>query len=142
MLPKCNANHANLWTTLCVFTRHGKKIASSRHKYALWRVLRKKSKFEPLRKQRIACYRSKLRLQKRKDALTSKLHKCKERLNDLRDSELEDLAKEAELPEAQIALLTKCIAACSAGLWLLQSNTSAVFSVGRRLRAPSRSLNA
>ncbi|KAH9376842.1 hypothetical protein HPB48_009750 [Haemaphysalis longicornis] len=74
----------------------------------------KKAKFEALRKQRIACYRSKQRLQKRKDVLTRELIKCKELLNDLKDSDLEDLAKKAELPEAQIVLLTECVAAAKA----------------------------
>ncbi|KAH9367695.1 hypothetical protein HPB48_007807 [Haemaphysalis longicornis] len=74
----------------------------------------RKAKFEALRKQRLACYHSKQRLQNRKDALTSELRKCKERLNDLRDSDLEGLAKKAELPEAQIVLLTECVAAAKA----------------------------
>ncbi|KAH9362192.1 hypothetical protein HPB48_002170 [Haemaphysalis longicornis] len=113
VLLKSNANHANLWTTPCVFTRRGKESVKQAQ-ICIMASPTKKAKFEALRKQRVACYRSNLRLQKRKDALTSELRKCKERLNDLKDSGLDDLAKKAELPEVQTMLSTECIAAAKA----------------------------
>lgn len=64
-----------------------------------------------LRRARIACYKSKVRLQKQKHNLEQELANCKSKLLEISNETLERLSREANLPEAQKLVLKECVAA-------------------------------
>nr|XP_054923076.1 uncharacterized protein LOC129382872 [Dermacentor andersoni] len=71
----------------------------------------KKTRIEMLRRARIACYKSKVRLQKQKHNLEQELANCKSKLLEISNETLERLSREANLPEAQKLVLKECVAA-------------------------------
>ncbi|XP_040074289.1 uncharacterized protein LOC115313165 [Ixodes scapularis] len=71
----------------------------------------KKKKIDILRRQRIACSRSKVRLLKRNRELEAELSMCKKDLEQLSSEKLNDVLKKLALPEPQQMLLRECISA-------------------------------
>lgn len=69
----------------------------------------KKPKNVQLRKQRTACYRSKLRLLKSKQKLKAELSACQRELKLLGEDGLQAALKRSNLPEAQRMLIMECV---------------------------------
>lgn len=70
-----------------------------------------KPKLDALRRQCIACYRSKQQLLKTKQKLATELSSCRDKLQPITESSLRSAVEKANLPEAQQMLLEECLSA-------------------------------
>ncbi|KAM7284755.1 uncharacterized protein ISCGN_001849 [Ixodes scapularis] len=71
----------------------------------------KKAKVEQLKKARIACRRSRLRLFKSRQKLQEELTGCWQKLHDVQQDSLHELLAAANLSNAQLSVVEECIAA-------------------------------